>query len=55
MWTVQVALSTFITAQTINLQAVFMGAALSVLPPLVLFFFLQRYIVEGVRLSGTKG
>lgn len=55
MWTIQVALSTFMTAQTINLPAVFMGATLSVLPPFVLFLFLQRYIVEGIKLSGTKG
>ena len=36
-WTVQVVLSTFLTAQTINLPALFMGAAIAVLPLLVLF------------------
>ncbi len=54
-WTVQIVLSTFLTAQTINLPALFMGAAVAILPLIVLFLFLQRYIVEGVRISGIKG
>jgi multiple sugar transport system permease protein len=54
-WTVQVVLSTFLTAQTINLPALFMGAAIAVLPLVVLFVFAQRYIVEGVKTSGIKG
>jgi multiple sugar transport system permease protein len=53
-WTVQVVLSTFLTAQTINLPALFMGAAITVLPLLVLFIVAQRYIVEGVATSGLK-
>jgi multiple sugar transport system permease protein len=55
VWTAQVVLSSFLTAQVINLPALFMGATLTILPPLVLFFFLQRYIAEGVKLSGIKG
>jgi multiple sugar transport system permease protein len=54
-WTVQVVLSTFLTAQTINLPALFMGAAIAVLPLVVIFIFAQRYIVEGVAVSGIKG
>ena len=54
-WTVQVVLSTFLTAQTINLPMLFMGAAVGALPLVILFLFMQRYIVEGVRLSGVKG
>lgn len=54
-WTVQVALSTFITAQTINLHEVFLGAAVSILPLVLVFLFLQRYLVEGVAQSGIKG
>jgi len=54
-WTVQVVLSTFLTAQTINLPALFMGAAIGILPIIVIFFFVQRYIVEGVKVSGLKG
>lgn len=54
-WTVQVVLSTFLTAQTINLPALFMSAAIAVIPLIVLFLIMQRYIVEGVALSGVKG
>lgn len=53
-WTVQVVISTFMTAQTVNLPAIFMGAAVSVLPILLFFFLVQRYIVEGVKTTGIK-
>jgi multiple sugar transport system permease protein len=54
-WTVQVVLSTFLTAQTINLPALFMGAAIAVLPLVIIFIAMQRYIVEGVTATGIKG
>jgi multiple sugar transport system permease protein len=54
-WTVQVVLSTFLTAQTINLPMLFMGAVVGALPLVIVFLVMQRYIVEGVRLSGIKG
>ncbi len=54
-WTVQIVLSTFLTAQVINLPMLFMGAAVGALPLIILFLVMQRYIVEGVRLSGIKG
>jgi multiple sugar transport system permease protein len=54
-WTVQVALSTFLTAQTINLHELFLAAAVSILPLVFVFVFLQRYIVQGVAETGIKG
>jgi multiple sugar transport system permease protein len=54
-WTVQVALSSFMTAQTINLHELFVAAAVSILPLLLVFVFLQRYLVQGVAESGIKG
>lgn len=54
-WTVQVALSTFLTAQTINLPQLFMAAAVAILPLVFVFLFLQRYLVQGVTQSGLKG
>ena len=53
--TVQIVLSTFLTAQTINLPMLFMGAAIGALPLVLVFLVMQRYIVQGVRLSGIKG
>ncbi|MBO0781682.1 MAG: carbohydrate ABC transporter permease [Ktedonobacteraceae bacterium] len=54
-WTVQVVLSNFLNAQVLNLHELFIGAALGILPLLIVFFILQRYIVEGYRQSGLKG
>ena len=50
-----VVLSTFLTEQTINLPALFMGAAIAVLPLVVIFIVAQRNIVQGVTASGIKG
>ena len=54
-WTVQVVLSNFLNAQVLNLHELFIGAALAILPLVVIFFILQRYIVEGYKQSGLKG
>ncbi|MFH8747537.1 carbohydrate ABC transporter permease [Streptomyces rimosus] len=51
-WTVQVALSTFTTAQNLNLHELFIAAAVSIAPLVVVFVLLQRYIVAGVERSG---
>jgi multiple sugar transport system permease protein len=53
--TVQIVLSTFLTAQTINLPMLFMGAVVGALPLVVIFLVMQRYIVQGIRLTGIKG
>lgn len=54
-WTVQVVLSNFLNAQVLNLHELFIGTALAILPLVIVFFILQRYIVEGYRQSGLKG
>ena len=51
-WTVQVALSSFTTAQVIRLHELFIAAAVSIVPLLVVFLFFQRWIVAGVERSG---
>ncbi|AEW93927.1 MULTISPECIES: carbohydrate ABC transporter permease [Streptomycetaceae] len=51
-WTVQVALSTFTTAQNVNLHELFTAAAVSIVPLIVVFVGLQRFIVAGVERSG---
>lgn len=53
-WTVQIALSTFFTAQTINLPQLFIAATIAILPLVVMFVFLQRWIVDGVERSGIS-
>lgn len=54
-WTVQVVLSNFLNAQVLNLHELFIGAALAILPLVIIFFILQRYIVEGYKQNGLKG
>ncbi|MFD5077819.1 carbohydrate ABC transporter permease [Streptomyces sp. NPDC058371] len=51
-WTVQVALSSFTTSQVIRLHELFVAAAVSILPLLVVFLCFQRWIVAGVERSG---
>jgi multiple sugar transport system permease protein len=51
---VQIALSTFLTQQTSNLHQLFIAAVISILPLLVMFLFLQRWIVQGVERSGIN-
>jgi len=53
-WTVQVVLSTFLTSQTIQLSELFAAAAVGVAPLVLVFLFMQRYIVEGAKFSGGK-
>jgi multiple sugar transport system permease protein len=54
-WTVQVVLSNFLNAQVLNLHELFIGATIAILPLVIIFFLLQRYIVEGYKQSGLKG
>lgn len=54
-YTVQIALSAFLNGQRLNLHLLFLGSVLSILPLLLLFLFLQRYIVQGVEQTGIKG
>lgn len=51
-WTVQVALSSFTTAQVVRLHELFIAAGASILPLLVVFLCFQRWIVAGVERSG---
>ena len=53
-WTVQIVLSTFLSSQTLNLAQLFAAAAAGVLPLVLVFLVMQRYIVEGAKFSGGK-
>ncbi|MFE5777311.1 carbohydrate ABC transporter permease [Brachybacterium sp. NPDC056505] len=53
--TVQIYLSSFLTAQTFDYEGLFMAATLSLIPVLAIFFFLQRYLVAGIAATGLKG
>lgn len=50
--TVQVALSTFMTSQGVDVPQLFTGGLVAITPVLVVFVVLQRFLVEGVERSG---
>ena len=54
-WTVQRVISSFLTAQTIDLSQLFMAAMIGAAPLVVVFLLMQRFIVQGVTMSGIKG
>lgn len=54
-WTVQIAVSTFLTSQTVNLHELSMAAVFAILPLLLVFVGLQRFIVQGVEQTGING
>jgi multiple sugar transport system permease protein len=54
-WTVQVALSGLLTSQNPKINLLFLAAAVSILPIVLVFVALQRYLVKGVAESGLRG
>ncbi len=52
--TLQVALSQFMTSQGVRLPELFMGTLITVVPMLIVFLFLQRYLVRGFTTSGLR-
>jgi multiple sugar transport system permease protein len=51
-WTVQVALSSYMTNQTVVYHLIFMATAISILPLPLVFLFLQRWLVQGIAQTG---
>lgn len=52
MRTIQVTLSAFMTSQRPDYPQLFAGAMISIIPVLLIFLFLQRYLVRGVEQTG---
>ena len=56
LYTVSVALRLFADPTSVtNWGAMFAMASLSILPVMIVFFILQKYIVEGISTTGLKG
>jgi multiple sugar transport system permease protein len=53
--TLQVYLSTFLTAQTFDYTGLFTAALLSMVPLIIVFFTLQRFLVRGIAETGMTG
>ena len=50
----QVALSFFISREYTPWNAIMAGGVIAALPTLIIFFILQKYIVEGIKTTGLK-
>ncbi len=55
MYTLPVGLTTFSVEQSVQWEMIMTGAAVSVLPTLVVFLVFQRFIIRGVVMAGLKG
>ncbi|GAA2752431.1 carbohydrate ABC transporter permease [Amnibacterium kyonggiense] len=53
--TLQVYLSTFLTAQTFDYTGLFATAVLSMVPLVIVFFTMQRFLVRGIAETGMTG
>lgn len=55
MKTLPLGLAYFLGQYTIYWNLLMVGATIALLPILVIFFFAQRYFIEGITLTGLKG
>lgn len=55
MLTLPVGLSRLQGSYTIDYPVIMAGASLAAVPVLILFVFVQRYVIQGVAASGLKG
>lgn len=54
-YTVSLGLQQFISQYTTEWQLMMAAATVAVVPMIVVFFFAQRYFIEGITFSGIKG
>ncbi len=55
MYTLPVGLTSFSVEQAVEWELIMTGAAVSVLPTLIIFLIFQRFIIQGVVMAGLKG
>ena len=54
-WLVQNAMGQFVGQHTTDWQLIMAASTMAITPGLLIFIFLQRYLVAGVKLSGLRG
>ena len=55
LYTLPVGLSSFAVESQVQWEMIMTGASLATIPTLLVFLFLQRYIVRGIVMAGLKG
>jgi multiple sugar transport system permease protein len=53
--TVSLGLSRFMGEYNDQIHLLMAGASISIIPMIIIFFFAQRYFIEGITFSGLKG
>ena len=53
-WVLQVAIANFIGRNDTKWDAIMASGVITVIPTIIIFFFLQKYLVEGIKMSGLK-
>jgi multiple sugar transport system permease protein len=54
MWVLQVALANFVGRVGTPWDAMMAAGVMTILPTVIMFFVLQKYLVEGIKMSGIK-
>lgn len=54
MYTLQVTLQMFSSGNTMELPTVLAASILAMLPCVLIYFFAQKYFVQGIAMSGLK-
>lgn len=54
-WTMSLGLASFRGAQQVQWNMTMTATILVMLPVIILFFFAQKYFIEGIKFSGVKG
>lgn len=54
-FTIQIAIKSFIGTMGVNWNAILAASILSMLPIIIIFIFLQKYITGGIATTGVKG
>lgn len=54
-FTIQIAIKSFIGTMGVNWSAILAASILSMLPIIIIFIFLQKYITGGIATTGVKG
>lgn len=54
MWVLQVALANFVGRSDTPWNAIMASGVITVIPIIIIFFVLQKHLVEGIKMSGLK-
>jgi len=54
LWVVQVAISSFVGERSVEWNLILAASCIATLPVVALFIYFQKYLVEGIKMTGIK-